>query len=124
MALKKAKEAALLGVTTVAQWNPVLLQLQHGSQLWLGSPPWPGNSICYGMDKKEKKEKERKGKKRKERKGKERKGKKKTAFLGGVVNINCSIAYIKHSEHCWVQNENNHSGYFNYVNNNIKVNTL
>ena len=41
-----------------AQWvrDPVLLQLQHRSQLWLGFDPWPGNSICRGTAKKRKKE--------------------------------------------------------------------
>lgn len=38
----------------LAQWvkDPVLPQLQHRLQLWLGSDPWPGNS---------KKEEEKKG---------------------------------------------------------------
>ena len=40
-----------------AQWvkDPALPQLQHASQLWLGSNPWLGNSICCGAAKKEKK---------------------------------------------------------------------
>ena len=50
--------------TRTQVWSPVqysglmglaLPQLQHRSQLWLGSDPWPGNSICCGADKKEKK---------------------------------------------------------------------
>lgn len=35
----------------------VLLQLQLRLQPWLGSEPWPGNPICRGADKKEKKKK-------------------------------------------------------------------
>ena len=31
------------------------MQLRCGSQLWLGSDPWPRNSICLGVAKKEKK---------------------------------------------------------------------
>ena len=40
-----------------AQWvkDPVLLQLQLRSHLWLGSDPGPMNSICHGVAKKEKK---------------------------------------------------------------------
>ena len=33
------------------------LQLQLRWRLWLGCDPWPGNSICHGVAKKEKKEK-------------------------------------------------------------------
>ena len=42
-----------------AQWvkDPALPQLQCRWQLWLGSDPWPGNSICCGVAKKEKKDK-------------------------------------------------------------------
>ena len=35
------------------------LQLQCRLQLWLGSDPWPRNSICRGMTKKKKKKKRR-----------------------------------------------------------------
>ena len=40
-----------------AQWvkSQVLPQLWLRSKLWLGSDPWPGNSICCRVDKKEKK---------------------------------------------------------------------
>ena len=40
-----------------AQWvkDQTLPQLQHRSQLWLGSDPWPRNSICCKVAKKEKK---------------------------------------------------------------------
>ena len=37
-----------------SRFDPVLLQLQHRSQLWLGSDPWPGNSTCCRMAKKDK----------------------------------------------------------------------
>ena len=42
-----------------AQWvkDLVLLQLQRRSQLQLRSDPWPGNPICRGVAKKEKKKK-------------------------------------------------------------------
>ena len=33
--------------------DPALLQLQLRSQLWVGSDPWPGNSICCGAAKRE-----------------------------------------------------------------------
>ena len=38
----------------VAQWvkDLALLHLWFGSQLWLRSDPWPGNSICLGAAKK------------------------------------------------------------------------
>ena len=44
-----------------AEWvkDLALLQLQHRSQLWplwLGSDPWPGNSICHRVAKKESKQ--------------------------------------------------------------------
>ena len=44
-------------IPSPAQWgkDPVLLQLQLRSQLRLGSDPWPGNSICHRVAKKEKK---------------------------------------------------------------------
>ena len=40
-----------------AQWVKalVLLQLWRSLHLWLGSDPWPGNSICHGAAKKKKK---------------------------------------------------------------------
>ena len=62
-----------LGITAVVQWDwrglseapghsfhprlaqRVLPQLRHRSQLWLGSDPWPGNSIRHEAAKKEKK---------------------------------------------------------------------
>ena len=36
-------------IPILAQWikDLVLLQLWFGSQLWLRSDPWPGNSICH-----------------------------------------------------------------------------
>ena len=45
----------------LAQWvkDPVLLQLQLRSQLWLRSDPWPRNSICHGAAKKKKRKKKR-----------------------------------------------------------------
>ena len=38
-----------------AQWvkDPALLQPWCRLQLWLGSDPWPGNSICHRAAKKE-----------------------------------------------------------------------
>ena len=50
--------SSILGL---AQWvkDPELLQLQRMSQLQLRSDPWPGNSICCGAAKKEKKKRER-----------------------------------------------------------------
>ena len=41
----------------LAQWvkDLVLAQLWHRLQLWLGSDPWPGNFICHGAAKKDKK---------------------------------------------------------------------
>ena len=44
----------------IPAWNsglkdPVLPQLQCRSQLWLGSDPWPWNSICCKVAKKKKK---------------------------------------------------------------------
>ena len=38
----------------LAQWvrHLALLELWLGSQLQLGSDPWPGNSICHGVAKK------------------------------------------------------------------------
>ena len=40
--------------------DPALLQLQHRSQLRLRSDPWPRNSVCLGVAKKEeKRERER-----------------------------------------------------------------
>ena len=43
------------------QWvkNPVLLQLQFRSQLWLRSEPWPRNSVCCGVAKKVKTSKQK-----------------------------------------------------------------
>ena len=45
-------------ILSLAQWvkDPMLTQLRPGSQLRFGSDPWPGNSICHGEAKKEKKE--------------------------------------------------------------------
>ena len=50
-----------VGVTTVVQWDG--LWLWHRLQLWLGSNPWPGKSICCGAvkEKKKKKKKKKKG---------------------------------------------------------------
>ena len=44
----------------LAWWvkDPALLQLRLWLQLWLGSDPWPGSSICRRLAKKEKKKKE------------------------------------------------------------------
>ena len=44
-------------IPSLAQWikDPVLLQLQFRLQLQLGSDPWPGNSVCCRVTKKEKK---------------------------------------------------------------------
>ena len=61
---KKSKDrSSHCGITGyAASWehsglgNLVLLQLQLGLQLWLRSDPWPGNSICCGTAKKEKKD--------------------------------------------------------------------
>ena len=41
----------------LAQWvkDLVLLQLRHRSQLQLGSDPWPRNTTCHKVAKKEKK---------------------------------------------------------------------
>ena len=46
-------------IPSLAQWikDPALLQQWHRLQLQLGSDPWPGNSICYRVSKKEKKKK-------------------------------------------------------------------
>ena len=43
-------------ISGLAEWvkDPVLPQLRCGSQLWLRSDPWPGNSMRRGMAKKEK----------------------------------------------------------------------
>ena len=45
----------------LAEWakDPVLSQPWLGLRLWLGSDPWPGNSICLGVAKKKRKESER-----------------------------------------------------------------
>ena len=42
-------------IPSPTQWvkDLVLQQLQFRSQLWLGSDPWPGKSICHRADKKE-----------------------------------------------------------------------
>ena len=39
-----------------AQWvkDPTFPQLWFRLQLWLGSDPWPGTSMCHGAAKKEK----------------------------------------------------------------------
>ena len=37
--------------------DPALSQLQHRLQLQLGFDPWPGNSLCCGVAKKEKEKK-------------------------------------------------------------------
>ena len=37
--------------------DPALPQLRRKRQQWLGSDPWPGNSIRLGIAKKEKKKK-------------------------------------------------------------------
>ena len=44
-----------------AQWikDLALPPLWHGLQLWLGADPWPGNSMCHGVAKKEGKFKRR-----------------------------------------------------------------
>ena len=44
-------------IPSLAQWvqDPSLLQLQYRSQLWLGSDPWSGNSMCCEAAKKERK---------------------------------------------------------------------
>ena len=64
-------------------------------QLQLGSDPWPGNSMCCGVErKKERKTKEkRKEKKRneKKRKGKERKTKEKKKN----IQERCTIAWAR-----------------------------
>ena len=41
-------------IPSPAQWvkDLVLSKLQCSSQLWLGSDPWPRNSICHGVAKK------------------------------------------------------------------------
>ena len=49
-------------IPSLAQWvkDPALPQLWLRSQLWLGFDPWPGNSICHGLVKNEKKKKKKK----------------------------------------------------------------
>ena len=43
---------------TPSTWiKDLVLPLRHRSQLWLGSDPWPRNSISRGAAKKEKKKK-------------------------------------------------------------------
>ena len=46
---------SMLGGLTQWAKDPALLQLQLGLQLWLGSHPWPGISICHRAAKKKKK---------------------------------------------------------------------
>ena len=57
-----------------AQWvqDPVLPQMQHRSQLRLGSDPWPRNSVCCRMSKKVGKKKKKKKEKTKTLKIKKR----------------------------------------------------
>ena len=52
-----------------AHWVKILAlrQLQCRSKLWLGSNPWPRNSICCGAVKKKKKKKKKEKKKRKKK---------------------------------------------------------
>ena len=47
----------------LTQWveDLTLLHPQHRSQLWLVSDPWPGNSLCHRVAKKEKKKKKKGG---------------------------------------------------------------
>ena len=49
-------------IPRLAQWvkDLALPQLQHRSQLWLGSDPSPGNSICHRVAQKKKKKKKKK----------------------------------------------------------------
>ena len=46
------REAGSLQAQAQRVKDPALPQLQLRSQLWLGSDPWPGNSICPGADEK------------------------------------------------------------------------
>ena len=49
-------------IPSLTQWvqDLALPQLQLRSQLWIGSNPWPRNSICCGAAKKEKRRKKEK----------------------------------------------------------------
>ena len=53
-------------VPSLAQWakDPTLPKLWQRSQRWLGSDPWPGNSTCHEVAKKEKKKKKKKNTKK------------------------------------------------------------
>ena len=58
MGLTASWEHQNAGLTTsLVQWvkDLALLQLWLRLQQWLGSDPWPGNSICHGEAEKEKK---------------------------------------------------------------------
>ena len=50
-------DAGLIPGLTQRVKDPALPLLRLRVQLWLGSDPWPGNSICHGTAKKEKKKK-------------------------------------------------------------------
>ena len=71
-----------------AQWEAVLLQLWKRSKLQLGSDPSPGNSICHGVAKNEKKERKKILKKKKQKKKNKKKNptkKKKKSHVSGLT---------------------------------------